>query len=33
MIALTLARELKEAGLEWLPALHDFFCSARSFDG
>ena len=25
MIALELAAQLKEAGLEWQPALHDFF--------
>ncbi|MCB0028074.1 MAG: hypothetical protein KDE28_09225, partial [Anaerolineales bacterium] len=25
MIALELATQLKEAGLEWQPALHDFF--------
>jgi hypothetical protein len=33
MISLFVARELKEAGLNWIPALHDFFAIPdRGFD-
>ncbi len=33
MISLTLSQELKSAGLQWVPALHDFFAIPdRGFD-